>query len=87
MATSCGSDDGDGGGAHDASDGSGARADPTEVCDSSNPYQAPPPHPPSSAYCLEYAAVRAFAKVVKEYPEGSHHYASSFGGVSIANYN
>ena len=83
MATSRGSDDGGGGGAGDASGGSGAPADPTEVCGSSNPSQAPPlPQPPSPSYCVEYAAARAFAKAVKEDPEGSHHYASSFGGVS-----
>nr|XP_045086430.1 uncharacterized protein LOC109771369 [Aegilops tauschii subsp. strangulata] len=84
MATWRGSDDGGGGGAGDASGGSGAPADPTEVCGSSNPSQAPPlPQPPSPSYCAEYAAARAFAKAVKEDPEGSHHYASSFGGVSL----
>ena len=83
MATWRGSDDGGGGGAGDASGGSGAPADPTEVCGSSNPSQAPPlPQPSSPPYCVEYAAARAFAKAVKEDPEGIHHYTSSFSGVS-----
>jgi hypothetical protein len=83
MATSRGVDDGGGGGVGDASGGGGAPADPGgEVCGSSNPSQPPSPHPPSPAYCAEYAAARAFAKAMKEDPEESHHYASSFGGVS-----
>ncbi|KAE8808530.1 hypothetical protein D1007_14917 [Hordeum vulgare] len=77
LTSSCG-DDGGGGGAGDASG-----VNPAEVCDSSNPSQAPPPHPLSLAYCLEYSAARAFTKGVKEDPEGSHHYASSFDAISL----
>ena len=63
--------------------GSGAGdADPDpggELCGSSNPSKAT--RDAEVQYSVEYAAARSFAAAVKANPNGSHHIASSFGGV------